>query len=409
MTGPRVSVVVPHYDDPQRLRWVLQALQQQRGAPPIDVVVADDGSPEPPALPDVRLPVRLVRQDRQGFRAAAARNLGAANACGDPLIFLDGDTLPAPGFVRAMVEAIARHERGHGVLAVGRRRHVRLEGLGDAQILHHLVREQVPADRDLGSPAWLTGGYARTRNLTAAGPEDFRLVISAVLATTRGLFERIGGFDASMVGYGGEDWDLAFRAWVAGADLVHAPDAVAWHDGPDLAGRGFDIRDRKNLESLALADRIPLRSARPPGVHHPVPRVLVTLRLGRSGAAAALTCVGELLRGDDVGVWLLDRDEVPGPLRHDPRVHAGSPPPAALARSPRRVDLRQPLLLGRTVDQLTDLEVPNLLSARDARDLARGVTLPPTPLPDGMSVLHDEPFLERRWAVAEAERGAVPC
>ena len=42
-------------------------------------VVVDDGSPAPPVVPDG---VRLLRQDDRGFRAAAARNLGARHARG---------------------------------------------------------------------------------------------------------------------------------------------------------------------------------------------------------------------------------------------------------------------------------------------------------------------------------------
>ncbi|MEO8851987.1 MAG: hypothetical protein ABI360_09685, partial [Allobranchiibius sp.] len=50
----RIGVVVPHYDDERRLRWVLNALGVQ--SYPLDlmhVVVADDGSTALPVLPEV--------------------------------------------------------------------------------------------------------------------------------------------------------------------------------------------------------------------------------------------------------------------------------------------------------------------------------------------------------------------
>ncbi|MYW74740.1 glycosyltransferase, partial [Pseudonocardia sp. SID8383] len=67
-------------------------------------VVADDGSPEPPdpAALAGPVPVRVVTQDDRGFRAAAARNRGAAQVEGDVLVFLDADTVPGPGFVAAL-------------------------------------------------------------------------------------------------------------------------------------------------------------------------------------------------------------------------------------------------------------------------------------------------------------------
>ena len=46
--------------------------------------------------------VRVVRQPRDGFRAAAARNLGAGHARGRVLCFLDGDTVPEDGYVAAL-------------------------------------------------------------------------------------------------------------------------------------------------------------------------------------------------------------------------------------------------------------------------------------------------------------------
>jgi GT2 family glycosyltransferase len=103
-------------------------------------------------------------------------------------------------------------------------------------------------------------GGRSTRSSTARSAQDphrsFRFVISAVLGCRRELFDDLDGFDERFVGYGGEDWDLGYRAWNAGAVLVHARGAVAWHDGPDWAGRTED-RARKDVESTQLAALIP--------------------------------------------------------------------------------------------------------------------------------------------------------
>ena len=85
---PDVSVVIPHYNDPASLERVVHAVRAQDYAGAVEIVVADDGSAEPPAIDGVR----VVRQADEGFRAAAARNLGAAAATGEVLAFLDADT-----------------------------------------------------------------------------------------------------------------------------------------------------------------------------------------------------------------------------------------------------------------------------------------------------------------------------
>ena len=78
---PTVTVVVAHYEQPAQLARTLTALERQDHA--VDqVVVSDDGSATPPSVPPH---VRLVRQEDRGFRAAAARNLGAAATTGPVL------------------------------------------------------------------------------------------------------------------------------------------------------------------------------------------------------------------------------------------------------------------------------------------------------------------------------------
>ena len=85
----RVSVVVAHFDQQAQLERTLAALARQTHPTDLlEVVVADDGSPEPPRVPDG---VRLVRQEDRGFRLAAVRNLGAAFTKSDDEA---GDTQP---------------------------------------------------------------------------------------------------------------------------------------------------------------------------------------------------------------------------------------------------------------------------------------------------------------------------
>jgi hypothetical protein len=263
---PSVTVVVVHYEQPAQLARVLDALARQ-AHPSLEVVVADDGSASPPVVP---AGVRLVRQPDLGFRAAAARNLGAATSTADVLVFLDADTVPEPGFVAALVRHAAACP---DVVAVGRRRHADLSGSG----------------AELPEPGWLTAGYEQSHDLLHADGRSFRFVISAVLACRRSLFEDLGGFDERFVGYGGEDWDLAYRAWNAGAVLVHERDAVAWHDGPAWEHREAD-RAAKEAETVRLAALVPEPRTRGAPLPALLPDVLVDV------AAYDARCVHALLR-----------------------------------------------------------------------------------------------------------------
>ncbi|MBC2934824.1 glycosyltransferase [Nocardioides sp. zg-1228] len=238
----RVSVVVTHFEQEQALARTLAALGRQ-SRPPDEVVVADDGSRQAPVVPPG---VRLVRQRDDGFRAAAARNLGVAATTGDVLVLLDADTTPEPGFVERMV---ALPEALPEALVVGRRRHADLSGVAPDEPV-----EAAGPPRELPEPAWLRRAYASTRDLLDADASSHRFVISAVLACSRWWWDEVGGFDETFRTYGGEDWEFAHRSWTAGGLLAHRADAVAWHDGPDAAARPRDP-DAHLAQTAAVADR----------------------------------------------------------------------------------------------------------------------------------------------------------
>ncbi|MET0829614.1 MAG: glycosyltransferase, partial [Microbacterium sp.] len=253
---PMVSVIVAHYRQPEQLARTLHALRRQdHPRDRMEVIVADDGSPDVPVMPDG---VRLVRQDDAGFRLAAVRNLGAGAAVGDLLVFLDADTTPEPAYVRELTRLPALAPDS---VTVGWRRHARLAGLGPTEDV-----ERVAPPRALREPTWLTDAYLASRNLLDADDRSYRYVIGAVLACSRRMFEEVGGFDDSFTAYGGEDWEWTYRAWVRGAVLAHVPAAIAWHDGPDIAGRAATAVSTKNAEAIRLSELIPVPGSRGRGL-----------------------------------------------------------------------------------------------------------------------------------------------
>ena len=108
---PTVSVVIPFYQQQRQLELVLAALASQtHPAERLQVIVADDGSVTPPDVSAFDGAV-VVRQDDRGFRAAAARDLGARAADGEVLCFLDADTVPEPTYVERAVRLSAAAPR----------------------------------------------------------------------------------------------------------------------------------------------------------------------------------------------------------------------------------------------------------------------------------------------------------
>lgn len=316
-----VDVIIPHYDDPTGLHRMITAIARQTYPRELlHIIVADDGSPQAPEITAPEgVKVDVVKQKDLGFRAAAARNLGAAAGRGEVLCFLDCDTVPEPGYLAAAVA-----DMDDRTVTVGRRRHAAFpawEGSGGGG---GGVGDPLDGIEPLGDPAWLDDAYRATRNLADADDASFRFIISAVLTIGRELFESVGGFDATITGYGGEDWDIAWRLWRAGARFRRVDDAVAWHDGPDWAGRSGDdaaAAAEKNRETLALAQRITHPIARPGGVVFAVPDVQVHLHRAASWAPGAVAAtIAACLAAGDCRVVL--PTGVADPFPADPRVGA---------------------------------------------------------------------------------------
>jgi N-acetylglucosaminyl-diphospho-decaprenol L-rhamnosyltransferase len=152
----------------------------------------------------VELPQRSSR-----LPLAAARNLGARRATeagAELLVFLDVDCIPSPAMLEYYSAAAASAPDALLSGAVG----YLPEGSTDVGTARfHSFRPRLP-----------------TGVIAAADP---KLFWSLSFACTPAVWTRIGGFDETYNGYGGEDTDFAMRAeragvaqlWVGGAEAFH--------------------------------------------------------------------------------------------------------------------------------------------------------------------------------------------
>ncbi len=105
-----ISVIIPTLSRPGLLTQCLEALARQTyPRERFEVIVADDGSPEPViGVVDAfrhRLDVTYLQLPHAG--PGAARNAGAAPARGDLLAFTDDDCEPEPGWLDALAGRFA--------------------------------------------------------------------------------------------------------------------------------------------------------------------------------------------------------------------------------------------------------------------------------------------------------------
>lgn len=101
--SPRLSVIIPHLNEPNDLVRCLRSLWVQRvDGIPFEIIVVDNGSRELPEAACAAFEgVRLECEPVPG--PGPARNRGARVAQADLLAFIDADCVAQPGWVRAIV------------------------------------------------------------------------------------------------------------------------------------------------------------------------------------------------------------------------------------------------------------------------------------------------------------------
>ncbi|MBU6302905.1 MAG: glycosyltransferase [Verrucomicrobia bacterium] len=179
---PGVAIVIPAYNEEALLPRTLDHLRDSLREAGIEarIVVTDNNSTDATAEVARQWGAEVVFEPVN--QIARARNAGAARAGGEFLLFVDADTLVAPGTLRQAVDALASGE----VCAGGA-----------------LVRGETPFT---GFSAFLVAFWtwlSRTRQLAAG----------AFVFCRRDAFAAVGGFDESV--YAGEEvwFVLRLKEW----------------------------------------------------------------------------------------------------------------------------------------------------------------------------------------------------
>ncbi|TCO61147.1 glycosyltransferase family 2 protein [Actinocrispum wychmicini] len=243
-----VSVVIPVYNMGPQLRFTLSALCSQTVEPDrYEVIVVDDASPHDVLRESAEVIDRVPRcttlRRRTGGSAGAARNLGAAQAIGSVLVFLDADCVAAPDLLAAHLAA--QHESSVAACGNTFARELTPSAwsllMGDPWPLHDPVELMARARSD----PRLSDDRATELN---GRPEDtdWAFFWTQNVSVRRDDFHRVGGFCEQFPGKGVEDMEFALRLRDHGVPTVFLPEAQAFHQPHDRDRLGDLIRDRRN-------------------------------------------------------------------------------------------------------------------------------------------------------------------
>jgi glycosyltransferase involved in cell wall biosynthesis len=199
---PRLTVAIASHERPLRLRWLLNALEDQtlpRDAFEVVVCFDDAGEQTARLLAEHPLGVRAIRLAPGTGSPARQRNAAWRAGRSPAVLFTDDDCRPPAEWLAGAAGAVARAP--------------------DA-----VVQGAVRPDPD---ELMLLMRTPHARSLRVDPPTEWGQ--TANIAYPRALLERLGGFDETFPAPAGEDTDLLQRALAAGARLAAAPEVLTFH------------------------------------------------------------------------------------------------------------------------------------------------------------------------------------
>ena len=221
---PRVSVIIPHWNGRHHLHDCLTSLRRQTFADH-EVILVDNGSTDGSQeyvreeFPEVIL---IELGENRGFTGAC--NAGYAASRGEFVCLLNNDTETDPRWIEVLVDAFERHPQvgivAGKMLLFDQRDH--FHTAGDYYRVNGLPgnRGVWQADR---------GQYDREEPVFSA--------CGGAAAYRRVMVEQIGFLDDAFF-FSCEDIDLAWRAHLAGWEVIYAPGAIVYHKLKASGGSG---------------------------------------------------------------------------------------------------------------------------------------------------------------------------
>jgi glycosyltransferase involved in cell wall biosynthesis len=216
----RVSVVIPARDAEAMIGRTVAAVRAQELDGAFEVIVVDDGSTDRTRLVAEEAGARVVRNATPAG-PADARNAGVAAATAPLIAFTDADCVPAPGWLRAGLDA-----------------------LEDADLVQGRVEPE---------PGVPVGPFDHVISVGA----ETGLYETANLFVARAWFDRVGGFRPFMdpaAGHFGEDLVFGWAVRRAGGRLAFAADALVHHEVIARPASAW-IRERRRLRLFPMATR----------------------------------------------------------------------------------------------------------------------------------------------------------
>jgi len=218
------SIIIPVFNKAELTQQCLTHLANVTNGCSYEVIVVDNASTDGTKafLSTLGGDIQSI-SNPENYGFAKACNQGAAAAKGRFLVFLNNDTIPKPGWLKALLNEVEGHQ---DVAIVGSKLLYSDETIQHAGVvISRLFRTPYHIFR--GAPENLPAVNMR---------KELQAVTAACMLVRRETFEKVGGFDEGYVN-GYEDIDLCLKVGQMGKKVVYQPKSCLYHLESQTSGR----------------------------------------------------------------------------------------------------------------------------------------------------------------------------
>jgi glycosyltransferase involved in cell wall biosynthesis len=204
------SIIIPTLNEGDLLAMTVESIIAQTKYPHFEIIIVDDGSSDRSCDPflDSSPLIRVIRSP--GLGVAGARNVGAQNAAGEYITFLDAHCRVAPNWLSDFAKALIPPDVG--------------------MVGPCFTKLETPQPRGCGM-MWT--GYTLDLSwfepVDSPEPYSVPLTTGACQAFRRSLFLGTGAYEEGFTRWGFEDVEMCLRLWLLGFRVVVEPGVTVAH------------------------------------------------------------------------------------------------------------------------------------------------------------------------------------
>ncbi len=302
----KVSIVIAAYNSATLPLTLASIAAQDYPEELLEVVVVDDGSqPQVEIGKFAHKNTQLIRMDEgagDGWGRSNALRRGIEASDGEIIYWVDSDMILFPGNVR-------EHAKWAHVIpeaaTIGHKGFVE-EWDFTAEEVYNAVRDGSIRDYyDLSTlhRHWSLDIYAKTDDLNATAGRNYSTHMGACATVTRVVYDRTHGQDPVL--RLGDDTEIAYQLWQAGAVFIPANDALTYHLGRATIQDQAEAVAHHN--QAYFAQRMPIPRGRRTAANRQwtVPYATCVVHVDLDTAEYARECVDRILNSTETDLHVL--------------------------------------------------------------------------------------------------------